>query len=182
MTNEQWECIYNAAYAASDAWKKDREDLTDRIRAFEREIKFCSDNRDYWKGLSEQREARITTLENELDELTAARSAKADLDPYTRLDSLERIVGVHEVNIYNLDTRVDKLEEANNALIKERDEAQSERDEAVKERDEAVKERASHGTYKLSREYWKNLYESERAHNYNLETENKRLRRTVEAS
>jgi chromosome segregation ATPase len=85
MTNEQWEAIYNAAYAVSDAWKKEREDLIAsrnhavlECRDINKECEELREARDYWKGNSEQQRDRMKTLEEDIDELTAANQRLAD--------------------------------------------------------------------------------------------------------
>lgn len=53
MTEEQWQAVYDAAYAASDAWQKERKDLiAERDRALN-ELAGYMASRDYWKNLYE---------------------------------------------------------------------------------------------------------------------------------
>lgn len=222
MTNEQWEAIYNAAYAASDAWKKEREDLIASRNQAVLECRNINKERDslagackYWKDSFEEQLERVRVLEQDIDELTAANQKLAnqrDQDVGALGDATEerdewKAAAENQLGkVKALEQELDELVIANNALIKERDGAQSERDEAVKERactaielrdtisgyngltilyDKLLKQheelKASHETYKKSREYWNNLYDQERAHNYNLESENHNLKRALES-
>jgi chromosome segregation ATPase len=71
LTDSQLESIYNAAYAASDAWKKEREDL---IEARDRYKSTCEALQARNKAL----EDRTNALEQDIEELARANQQLAN--------------------------------------------------------------------------------------------------------
>jgi chromosome segregation ATPase len=85
ITDVQFESIYNAAHAASDAWKKEREDLIAsrnqavlECRNINKEIENLKVDVGYWKSNSEARRETMKRLEEDIEELTKANQQLAN--------------------------------------------------------------------------------------------------------
>jgi chromosome segregation ATPase len=92
LTDSQLESIYNAAYAASDAWKKERNDLIDahtgvvqELGKVSLELGAVTKERDnlkvdagYWKSNSEAQREIMKGLEEDIEELTRANQQLAN--------------------------------------------------------------------------------------------------------